>query len=340
MDKDESFATGAIEAAGKSVTEGDEPRPKVGATLAKDDLLMGTAFRGELNPGEHAEYTLLEGKLREAKTAGSTLYTTLEPCTSRNSPKEPCVEHILNRRISRVVIGMLDPDQSICGKGVQRLRDSGVQVDLFPPRLMAEVEDMNREFIAHQKAKWAKERKEIAEAAKSAERSDRYPFINVRFDDDTARLKRNFDPAALIGRETIFIVVGEGIVSELLDRHTAGILRDAIDSLDSTHPFRRGIIVTDHAWLENDSLKKYREENAAISIGSRSANRLTRDLSLATSPNKADQQFLFDRGGLGLYLAGPPRRVALWGYSARTTLAAVTGYIMRPGGLKSFLEAR
>jgi pyrimidine deaminase RibD-like protein len=142
------FMQQAVEAARRSISEDDgKPHPKVGAVLSTRGKFVASAFRGESALGRHAEFELLEQKLRDTPAAGSTLYTTLEPCTVRNLPKIPCAERILARRITRVVIGMLDPDQRICGKGVQRLRLGGVQVDLFPPDLMSEVEEMNRDFI-------------------------------------------------------------------------------------------------------------------------------------------------------------------------------------------------
>jgi len=161
----------AIDLARECRSEPGKISPKVGAVVVRDGRVLGEAFRGELAQGEHAEFTLLEKKLATETLAGTTLFTTLEPCTSRNQPKIACAERIIERRIKRVVIGVLDPNDRIRGRGELRLREAGIEIARFDSDLMSIIEELNRDFMREHSAR-PRRRRTKAQTADPAKPGD------------------------------------------------------------------------------------------------------------------------------------------------------------------------
>lgn len=146
--EDAHWMRAALEEAKKCVAEaGKEPRPKVACVAVRNGRELGRAHRSELRPGDHAEYTLLEKKLKEMDLAGATLYVTLEPCTARSPEKTPCAIRVVQRKLKRVVVAALDPNRRILGQGILTLQDAGIEVALAGKAEMDIAAELNREFI-------------------------------------------------------------------------------------------------------------------------------------------------------------------------------------------------
>ena len=152
IDQERKFMKAAIAASRSSYHDPTGAVPRVGAIAVFDNEIKGVAYRN-FETGRHAEFLLLENRERPLPSlAGATIYTTLEPCTERGSTRDgekktPCVDLLIGRKVSRVVIGMLDPNPIVRGLGFRKLRAANIQTDVFPYDLMAEIEDMNRDFI-------------------------------------------------------------------------------------------------------------------------------------------------------------------------------------------------
>src|SRR5260370_2785462 len=147
---DHGFIRVAIEEARKSASEDARIHPFVGVVVVKSGKELARSHRGEIS-GNHAEFIALEEKLGRETLAGCTVYTTLEPCTTRNHPKVPCAVRLAEHKVRRVVIGMLDPNPLIKGNGFTSLRDANIATEMFPSAEMAKVEELNREFIRSHK---------------------------------------------------------------------------------------------------------------------------------------------------------------------------------------------
>lgn len=127
--------------------------PKVGAILLFPDGRVVRAHRGELREGEHAEFTLLERKLRHEKLDDCILFSTIEPCVERNSPKMGCCKRTANARIKTVYVGIQDPDPTVAGKGIKYIENRDVKVTMFDRDLQKIIEEVNTGFLEQAKTR-------------------------------------------------------------------------------------------------------------------------------------------------------------------------------------------
>lgn len=134
------------------------PNPMVGCVIVNNEKIIGEGFHREYG-GAHAEVNAIAAVSDQELLGGSTLYVTLEPCAHHgNTP--PCADLIVEKRIPKVVIGTIDPFAKVAGKGIEKLRKAGVDVEVGV--LETECRDLNKRFFTfHEKIrpyvilKWA-----------------------------------------------------------------------------------------------------------------------------------------------------------------------------------------
>jgi diaminohydroxyphosphoribosylaminopyrimidine deaminase/5-amino-6-(5-phosphoribosylamino)uracil reductase len=131
-------------ALGASVRNRTAPNPWVGALVSAG----GRWYEGATEPpgGPHAEVVALAAAGDLA--VGGTLYTTLEPCAHQGLTP-PCTGAILASGVTRVVVGVLDPDPLVSGRGVDELRRAGLEVVVGVAS--AEVTELLAPYLKHRR---------------------------------------------------------------------------------------------------------------------------------------------------------------------------------------------
>ena len=139
------------------------PNPMVGAVLVgPDGQILAEGWHEKYGEG-HAEVNCFKhlemSRLRDFEMSQCTLFVSLEPC-SHYGKTPPCAKLIIEKGVGRVVVGMLDPNPLVAGKGVQMLRDAGIEVVVGV--LEKECRELNKRFLClHEKhrpyviLKWA-----------------------------------------------------------------------------------------------------------------------------------------------------------------------------------------
>ncbi|MCD7900882.1 MAG: bifunctional diaminohydroxyphosphoribosylaminopyrimidine deaminase/5-amino-6-(5-phosphoribosylamino)uracil reductase RibD [Bacteroides sp.] len=102
------------------------PNPMVGAVIVYDGKIMGEGYH--VRCGEaHAEVNAIQAVKNPSLLKQSTMYVSLEPC-SHYGKTPPCADRIIKEGIPRVVIGCPDPFLKVAGRGIQKLKDAGIDV--------------------------------------------------------------------------------------------------------------------------------------------------------------------------------------------------------------------
>ncbi|MCM1355130.1 MAG: bifunctional diaminohydroxyphosphoribosylaminopyrimidine deaminase/5-amino-6-(5-phosphoribosylamino)uracil reductase RibD [Staphylococcus sp.] len=120
------------------------PNPMVGAVIVDPEgRIIGEGWHRRCGEG-HAEVNAVASVKDQGLLRDATMYVTLEPC-SHYGKTPPCAELIVSKGIPRVVVGTLDPFARVSGRGVARLREASVEVEVG--MLERECRELNRKFM-------------------------------------------------------------------------------------------------------------------------------------------------------------------------------------------------
>ena len=104
------------------------PNPAVGCCIVHNEIIIGEGYTSKYG-GSHAEVNAINSVQNKKLLSKSSLYVTLEPC-SHFGKTPPCSDLILKYNIPRVYIGINDPNPKVSGKGVKKLKENGVYVEV------------------------------------------------------------------------------------------------------------------------------------------------------------------------------------------------------------------
>nr|WP_288523927.1 bifunctional diaminohydroxyphosphoribosylaminopyrimidine deaminase/5-amino-6-(5-phosphoribosylamino)uracil reductase RibD [uncultured Romboutsia sp.] len=174
------------------------PNPLVGAVIVNDGKIIGKGYHesyGKAHAEINAETELIEG---------STMYVTLEPC-SHYGKTPPCVDQIIENRIKRVVIGMVDPNPLVSGKGVKKLQEAGIDVTVGI--LEDKCKKLNEVFIKYitKKKPFVVLKTAMSLDGKISTTSGESKWITDKEARENVHILRNELTAIMIGIDTVII---------------------------------------------------------------------------------------------------------------------------------------
>ena len=123
------------------------PNPMVGCVVVKDNEIIAEGYH-EYYGGLHAERNALTHTTADCK--GATLYVTLEPCC-HHGKTPPCTDIIIEKGIKKVVVGLLDPNPLVSGKGISILQNAGIEVVTGVE--VDKIKELNKVFLKYIKTK-------------------------------------------------------------------------------------------------------------------------------------------------------------------------------------------
>jgi len=151
MTEDEKYMRRCIQLA-RNGQQNAKPNPMVGAVIVSaDGRIIGEGYHVRCGEG-HAEVNAFASVRSEDEPllSGATMYVSLEPC-SHYGKTPPCADLIIKKGVRRVVVGCIDEFAEVQGRGIQKLRDAGITVEVGV--LEKECKELNRRFFTFHREK-------------------------------------------------------------------------------------------------------------------------------------------------------------------------------------------
>ncbi len=183
------------------------PNPMVGCVIVANEKIIGEGYH-QLYGQAHAEVNAINAVQDKELLKTATLYVNLEPC-SHFGKTPPCADLIIASHIPRVVIGGVDSNSLVSGKGIEKLKNAGVIVEVGV--LEQECKQLNyRFFTYHEKKrpyiilKWAQTRDGFIDASRTEENQKALQISNA----DAKKLVhkwRSMEQAIMVGTNTALL---------------------------------------------------------------------------------------------------------------------------------------
>ena len=210
------------------------PNPLVGAVIVKDGKVIGEGYHQKAGT-PHAEVHALNATGEDAK--GATLYTNLEPCCHWGRTP-PCTEAVIRAGIAQVYVADIDPNPSVAGKGVQQLKNAGINVHVGLCRQEAsDLNEVHRKYIQTGKP-FVILKTAMSLDGKIATASGESQWITSEASRQRGHEVRDTVDAILVGRGTV-ANDNPALTTRLQDREGQDPIRIVLDSHGRTPPAAR-----------------------------------------------------------------------------------------------------
>lgn len=126
------------------------PNPMVGALVVRDGEVIASGYHARYGDLHAERNAFRDADSRGVDCEGTTMYVTLEPCC-HHGKQPPCTEAVIAHRVTRVVVGLLDPNPLVAGHGIELLQMAGIEVDVIDQQseLALQMRHQNRVFLKY-----------------------------------------------------------------------------------------------------------------------------------------------------------------------------------------------